>query len=95
MILKNRCFIMTKIKIGLVLSGNDAVDFIEYMKNPSYTSDADECMKNAILIDKINSERRRSENALIIITDTNRFLKDKEIRNVSQFYTYTTGFKTR
>lgn len=52
-------------------------------------------MKNAILIDKINTERRRSENALIIITDTNRFIKDKEIRNVSQFYTYTTGFKTR
>ena len=37
-----------KIEIGLVLSGNDALDFIEYMKNPSYTSDADACMQAAL-----------------------------------------------
>lgn len=39
---------MTQIDIGLVLSGKDAVDFIEYMKNPIHTEAADECMKKAI-----------------------------------------------
>jgi hypothetical protein len=47
-------------------------------------------MQNAILIDKINSKRLRSKNALIIITDTN-MLTDKEIRNVSKFYRYTSN----
>jgi hypothetical protein len=36
------------IEIGLVLSGEDALDFIEYMKNPTYTDLADQCMKDAL-----------------------------------------------
>jgi len=46
---------MTKIEIGLVLSGDDALDFIEYMKNPTYTKEADECMKNALKLKNIKS----------------------------------------
>lgn len=83
-----------KIKIGLHLSGKDADDFIKYMRNPIFTKDADEAMQNAILIDKLNNEQRHSENARIIITDTN-MLKDKEIRNVSKFYIYTTGLRNK
>lgn len=39
---------MSYIKIGLVLSGNDAKDFVEYMRNPTYTKCAEECMKDAL-----------------------------------------------
>lgn len=43
------------IEIGLELSGDDARDFIEYMKNPTYTKDACDCMKAAIR--KVNAKR--------------------------------------
>lgn len=36
-----------KITIGLELSGQDAQDFIEYMKNPVYTEEARELMREA------------------------------------------------
>ena len=37
-----------KIEIGLTLSGQDAVDFIEYMKCPTYTEDAYKAMRQAL-----------------------------------------------
>ena len=37
-----------KIDIGLTLSGQDAIDFIEYMKNPTYTEEARELMRKAM-----------------------------------------------
>lgn len=41
-----------KIDIGLTLTGQDAIDFIEYMKNPTYTEDARECMREALKMRK-------------------------------------------
>ncbi|MDR2855845.1 MAG: hypothetical protein LBV40_06815 [Methanomicrobiales archaeon] len=37
-----------KIEVGTVLSGQDAIDFINYMKNPTYTEKANELMRQAI-----------------------------------------------
>ena len=37
-----------KIEIGLELEGQDAIDFIEYMKNPQYSDDAVDCMREAL-----------------------------------------------
>lgn len=37
-----------KIEIGLELEGQDAIDFIEYMKNPQYSEDAVNCMREAL-----------------------------------------------
>ena len=37
------------IEIGLELTGQDAIDFIEYMKNPTYTEEAKELMRQALL----------------------------------------------
>ena len=37
-----------KIDIGLTLTGQDAVDFIEYMKNPTYTEEARALMRQAL-----------------------------------------------
>ena len=42
-----------KIEIGLTLFEQDAIDFIEYMKYPTYTEDARALMKKA-LEDPIN-----------------------------------------
>ena len=36
------------IEIGTTLSGQDAIDFIEYMRNPTYTERANEMMKKII-----------------------------------------------
>ena len=40
--------IMSDITIGLVLTGDDVKDFVEYMHNPTYTKCADDCMKDAL-----------------------------------------------
>jgi len=37
-----------KIEVGTVLEGQDAIDFIEYMKNPTYTEEAKEMMRKII-----------------------------------------------
>ncbi|MDR2855636.1 MAG: hypothetical protein LBV40_05725 [Methanomicrobiales archaeon] len=37
-----------KIEIGTTLSGQDAIDFINYMKNPTYTDRANKMMKKII-----------------------------------------------
>ncbi|HJJ38984.1 MAG TPA: hypothetical protein O0X42_02495 [Methanocorpusculum sp.] len=37
-----------KIEIGLELSGQDAEDFIEYMKNPQYSDEVVQCMTEAL-----------------------------------------------
>ena len=37
-----------KIEIGLELTGQDAKDFIEYMKNPQYSDEIIQCMTNAL-----------------------------------------------
>jgi hypothetical protein len=37
-----------KIEIGTVLEGQDAIDFIEYMKNPTYTERTNEIMRKII-----------------------------------------------
>jgi len=37
-----------KIEIGTVLTGQDAIDFIEYMKNPTYTERANKMMQKII-----------------------------------------------
>ncbi|HJJ28130.1 MAG TPA: hypothetical protein O0X70_01910 [Methanocorpusculum sp.] len=37
-----------KIDIGLTLSGQDAIDFIEYMKNPTYTEEVKALMRDAM-----------------------------------------------
>jgi len=41
-----------KIDIGLTLSGQDAIEFIEYMKNPTYSEDAKACMREALKMRK-------------------------------------------
>jgi hypothetical protein len=33
----------------LILSGDDAIDFIEYLKNPTYTVEANECMRKILI----------------------------------------------
>jgi hypothetical protein len=33
------------IEIGTILEGQDAIDFIEYMKNPTYTERANKMMQ--------------------------------------------------
>ena len=41
--------IMAKpIEIGTVLTGQDSIDFINYMRNPTYTNRAYEMMKKII-----------------------------------------------
>jgi len=37
-----------RIAIGTTLTGQDAIDFIEYMKNPTYTEEANEMMRKII-----------------------------------------------
>jgi hypothetical protein len=37
-----------RIEIGTELTGQDAIDFIEYMKNPTYTERSNEMMKKII-----------------------------------------------
>ena len=37
-----------RIEIGTTLYGQDAVDFIEYMKNPTYTDRSNEMMKKIL-----------------------------------------------
>ena len=39
-----------KIDIGLTLTGQDAVDFIEYMKNPTITDEGRELMRRALAL---------------------------------------------
>ena len=39
---------MSDITIGLVLTGDDVKDFVEYMYNPTYTKCADDCMRDAL-----------------------------------------------
>ena len=40
--------VLEKIEIGLELTGQDAKDFIEYMKNPQYSDEIIQCMTNAL-----------------------------------------------
>lgn len=36
-----------------VLSGEDAVDFIDYLKNPTYTDEANECIRQILKEEKL------------------------------------------
>jgi hypothetical protein len=49
------------IDIGLVLEGQDAIDFINHMKNPVYTQDAIDCMKMALA----SAERKRKNQSAV------------------------------
>lgn len=42
----------TKTEIGTTLEGQDAIDFVNYMKRPVFTKDAVDCMKEAIVLAK-------------------------------------------
>ncbi len=39
-----------KIEIGLELEGQDAIDFYEYMENPTYSPAVINCMKAALAL---------------------------------------------
>ena len=42
------CIIVRDFRIGTVLTGQDSIDFINYMCNPTYTDEAYELMIAAI-----------------------------------------------
>lgn len=66
------------IEIGLVLEGQDAVEFEEYMKNPTYSQPVIDCMKKAIQM------KNRDECNVLLNENRDLMIQNEKLRREIQ-----------